>query len=113
MKPEKDITQLIQNTMDSLDEVRRVSPRPYFYTRLKARMSRENSWGNVAGFISRPVFALAMVCVVLFANVWILYKSDSGIMDSQANNSVQALTNADLPEEYNVAVSTFYDYETP
>jgi hypothetical protein len=113
MKPEKDITQLVQKAMDSLDDIRRASPQPYFYTRLKARISRGNSWGTVAGFISRPVFALAMVSVVLFVNVWILYKSDNGVINPSNNNSLQAAATSDVPEEYNVAVSTFYDYETP
>ena len=113
MKPKNDISQLVEEAMDSLEGIRRASPQPYFYTRLRARIARENSWGSVAGFISRPVFALAMVCVVLFVNVWILYKSDNGILNPPVNNSLPSLTSTDVPEEYNVAVSTFYDYETP
>lgn len=109
MKQRTDIEKEVQESLESLDDMHRASPRPYFYIRLKARLDREKSkWGKVAGFISRPVFAMAMICAVLSVNAWILFKSDVSV----SNNS-QAIINTDVPEEYNLAVATFYDYETP
>lgn len=110
MKQNKDIENAVQESLESLDDMRRASPRAYFYTRLRARLDREKSkWGEVAGFISRPVFAMAIIGTVLFVNAWILLKSDVSV----SNNNSQALINTDVPEEYNLASATFYDYETP
>jgi hypothetical protein len=113
MKQKIDIEKKIEETLNSLDNIRRASPRPFLYTRLQARIHRENnSWAGVAGFISRPVFAIAMIGVVLFVNGWFLYNNDNGIMTPEPANSSTTIINADVPEEY-IAVNTFYDYETP
>jgi hypothetical protein len=111
MKHTHDIEKKLENTLNSLDSIRRASPSPYFYTRLKARLAREeNSWSGIAGFIGRPVFALAMVCIVLFVNTWILFDADTTEV-AQGNNVQQVVT--ELPDEYNLAVNTFYNYDTP
>jgi len=109
MKRIPDIEERLQKTLDSLDGIQRATPRPYFYTRLKARIDKEEKgWSGVAGLISRPAFAMAIVAVILFVNSWILLRDDKpGI---QAGANAQIVT--DVPEEYNVAITTFYDYET-
>jgi hypothetical protein len=114
MKQRKDIERKIDEAMNSLDSVKRAAPQSFFYTRLMARINKsEHSWSGVAaGFISRPVFALATIFVILFVNGWILYKNNSDIITS--DNNAQTIINTDLPDEYNLAVSTtIYNYETP
>jgi hypothetical protein len=99
----------INKTLDSLDGIQRATPGPYFFTRLKARMAkRENGWSGITGFISKPVYALSMICVVLAINTWILFDTDSSVSQK---NAAQVAT--ELPEEYNLAVNTFYNYDTP
>lgn len=101
----------IEKALESLDGIQRATPQPYFYTRLKARLDRkEREWSGITGFISRPAYALAMICIVLLVNTW-------AVMNSSNNSSqitpMQVATDQVLPDEYNVAVNTFYDYETP
>jgi hypothetical protein len=113
MKHTKAIKRRIDEAMNSLDNVKRAQPQSFFYTRLMARINKvEHSWSGVAaGFISRPAFALATIFVILFVNGWILYKNND-IITSDSNT--QTLINTDLPDEYNLAVSTtIYNYETP
>lgn len=94
--------------LESLDGMQRATPSPYFYTRLRARMGREESgWNGIAVLISRPLFALCMIAVVLFVNTWIVLRSNDS--DSLPANAFQVT--ADVPDEYNMAVNTFYDYE--
>lgn len=110
MKQRVDIGKKIDETLNSFDGIRRATPQPYFYTRLIARLAKkENSWSGIAGLIGRPVYAFTMICVVLFVNTWIVFNNDTDVIPG---NSQQAVT-ADLPDEYNLAVTTFYDYETP
>jgi hypothetical protein len=99
----------IERILDSLEGLQRATPRPYFFTRIKARLEkRENGWSGITHFISRPAYALAMVVFVIGINVWIVYQRDDNMT---ANNAAQVAT--ELPEEYNLAVNTFYNYDTP
>jgi hypothetical protein len=113
MKQKPDMENNLEHALNSLDGVQRATPGPYFFSRLRARMAREDKeWGGVIRFISRPAFALAIICVVLSINTWIVFKDTT---DSAAINQVPTTGNTDvLPEEeYNVAVTTFYNYDTP
>ena len=101
----------IEKALESLDGIQRATPQPYFYTRLKARLDRkEKDWSGITGFISRPAYALAMICVVLLVNTWAVMNSSN---ESSQVNPIQVANEQPLPDEYNVAVNTFYDYETP
>jgi hypothetical protein len=105
-----DMNKRLENALNSLDGIQRAEPQPYFFTRLKARIAaREKEWSGIAGFIGRPVFALAMICIVLFVNTWILF--DNNQESNLQNNTSQVDT--ELPDEYNLAVTTFYNYEIP
>jgi hypothetical protein len=111
MKQRGNIEKRVQEALNSLDNIQRAASPPFFYTRFKAGIERKrNEWAGIAGFISRPVFALAMICVVLFVNSWILYKNDDEIIKTSGN--LQTVTN-DFPDEYDLTVSTLYNYETP
>jgi hypothetical protein len=104
-----DMEDRLEAALNSLDGIRRAAPQPYFFTRLKARISsREGEWGKIAGFISRPVYALAMICIVLFVNTWIVFDNGN---EAVPGNTSQVVN--DLPEEYNLAVNTFYNYDIP
>lgn len=110
MKQTPDMEKKLERVLESLDGVQRATPSPYFYTRLRARMARERDWGGIAGLIARPVYAIAMVCVVVSINVWIVIRDNRDVTPA---GSVTRISTGDVPDEYNVAVNTFYDYETP
>jgi hypothetical protein len=110
MKHKPDMENKLESALNSLDGIRRATPAPYFFTRLRARLSREErDWGGVIGFISRPLYALAMVCIVVSINTWIVFKDPV----DPAQNVFSTNGTNELPEEYNVAVTTFYNYDTP
>ncbi|MBI1343494.1 MAG: hypothetical protein GC171_11225 [Terrimonas sp.] len=102
----------INRTLESLDGAERARANPFLFTRIQAKMNREKSvWSMLLGTISRPAFAFAIIAFILLANIWTLYQGNN--RTDSANSAFQAATAADLPEEYNLAVNTFYDYETP
>ena len=111
MKQKPDMENNLERTLNSLDGIQRAHPAPYFFTRLRARMAREEKeWGGVIGLISRPVYALAIICIVLSINTWIVFKDSN---DYSLPGPYTTGINELPEEEYNVAVTTFYNYDTP
>lgn len=111
MKENKDILQEIEKTLGSIDGVSRAAANPFLYTRIRAKLDKQqNIWAKTIGFITRPAFAVLIIVLVLSANVVTLYSSRT---PSQSSASQAANTSSDLPAEYDLAVNTFYDYETP
>lgn len=112
MKENKDILQEIEKTLNSIDGVSRAAANPFLYTRIRARLDkRQNIWAKTIGFITRPAFAVLIIVLVLSANVVTLYSSRTPSLSSASAQA--AGTASDLPAEYDLAVNTFYDYETP
>ena len=109
MKQIPDMENKLENALESLDGIQRATPPPYFYTRLKAKMARQDrEWGGIVSVISKPVFAIAVACAVLLVNSWVFYRAD--VKPVNGNSSMAA---SDVSDEYNLAVNTFYNYETP
>ncbi|MEO8404674.1 MAG: hypothetical protein ABI480_08770 [Chitinophagaceae bacterium] len=102
-----DMENKLENALNSFDGIQRATPQPYFYTRLRARMSKDREWGGIISVISRPVFAVAVVCAVLLMNTWIFFRTDTAV-----NAGPPVAATGDIPDEYNVAVNTFYNYDT-
>lgn len=101
--------QKIQRTLDSLDGMQRASAGPFFYTRVSAALQKQRvtAWDRISNLISRPVVAIATVCVVLAVNMAV-------IVDQSAGSAVSS-DPADLAvvDEYTIATAGIYDYENP
>ena len=104
MMKKNNIQQKIGDTLESLNGIQQVSPAPFFYTRLKARLEQaeKSIWESISSFISRPAIVFATICLVLLLNVTVLFRSHPAEMASpSADQSEQTLNNA-----YDVASST-------
>ena len=75
----KDIEQRVQEAMDSLEGIQRAEPQPYFYTRLTARLQRDEKtiWETMGSFMARPAVAVAGLCLILVLNVALLLRQDN------------------------------------
>lgn len=75
--PKKRLTdQQVEEILDSLSGMEKAEPRPFFYTRLQARMAVEtdpSAWGKTMAILSRPVVALAALVIFLLVNGFILF----------------------------------------
>lgn len=101
--------QKVQNILDSLDGMQRASAGPFFYTRVSAALlkQRVTGWERISNLISRPVVAIATVCVVLAVNMAVIVDQASG----PAVNSDPA--DLAMTDEYTIATAGIYDYENP
>jgi hypothetical protein len=107
-----DISKRVEETLNSLDGIRRAEPQPYFYTRLIARLQRNDKtlWESLGSFIARPAIAVASLCIILAFNAFMLLRQDSSVPVTVKPNDI---TNTTLmtDNEYILASSSSFDYE--
>jgi hypothetical protein len=109
MTSKEKIQQEIEQTLQSLDGLKRAEANPFLFTRIKARMDRKtNVWERTFSFISKPAIAVAIVVVVMAVNGWALWdKSGPNTIENVTAENVSELAN-----EYNVVASVDnYDYD--
>ncbi|MDP5122142.1 MAG: hypothetical protein NWQ46_11145 [Spirosomaceae bacterium] len=69
----KNIDKKIEETLNSLDGMNRAEPRPFFYTRLKARMENEASVSTYAVRKLKPALLVPMLACSLLLSVASVY----------------------------------------
>jgi hypothetical protein len=109
MKMKNDIQNKVQKALDSLDGIQRAEPQPYFYTRLRARLQRNERtiWENMGSFMARPVVAVAGLCLILVMNAFILLRQDNN-----ASTGSQATIESIITDNETIlASSSSFDYE--
>ena len=106
---QKNINHKIQETLNSLEGIEKASARPFFFTRLEARMNNEkNIWGRVSSFVARPVIAFACICFIIMVNAAV-------ILSSEKSNAVSAGQNDEIAtvDEYNQVSANFFEFVNP
>lgn len=110
-EPDKHIENKIEDTLSSIDNVKRVSPRPFFYSRLKARLEREREGiTNTEVFISpvlQPVL-LTLLFLVFAVNIYTFGR----MLDIPAEDATVSNEEA-LIEEYYPSTPTLFDITKP
>jgi hypothetical protein len=110
MNRQSDIGKKVNETLESLEGIQRAEAAPYFFTRVKARLERDekNIWETIGSLLARPAVAVAGLCVILAMNAFILFTKDTA-----TPSATITIQNAQLPvEEYMITVaSNSYDYE--
>ena len=71
MNKKLDLENRVNATLNSLDHVQRATPGPFFFTRVQARLNKEekSSWEQIGSFIGRPQIAFAGLCLVIVLNL--------------------------------------------
>src|SRR5258705_11985121 len=104
MTSKEKIQQEIEQTLQSLDSVKRAGANPFLFTRIQARMNKKTSrWEErTFSFISKPAIAFAILLLVMAVNGWALWGSgsDENITADNGNTSVPEFYN-----EYNNVAS--------
>jgi hypothetical protein len=102
MTNKEQIQKEIEQTLQSLDGVQRAEANPFLFTRIKARMSKQNSlWERVYSFVARPVIALSVLILVLSINFLAVY-DDAG---TPTNVTTTADTDNEMNNEYDYMAS--------
>ena len=96
----------IENILNSLSGIEKASTKPYFFTRLEARMkAKKNVWEKVSYFLSQPVVALAGVCFILMVNAFVIF-SDASTTDNSPKTEI-----ASIMDEYNQLGTNLIEFE--
>jgi len=100
-----DIQTRVDEAMDSILNIGQAAPQPFFYTRLMARIQRQESsgWEKISGLISRPVVALITVSTVLLLNIYVAL--------NESSPSVNRSEISDVATADDFGTNTFYDIE--
>lgn len=85
----------IEEVMNSLDGVERAKANPFLYTRIVARLEKQNSaWEKVAYWLGKPVFAIGAVAIFLAVNISAIMvdqnQADENMARSNASEQLMA-----------------------
>jgi len=112
MKQGNDIEKRVEETLNSLDGIKRATPQPWLFSRIKARLSREEAeertlWGTMGSFLSRPAVAIAGLCLILLFNGALLLNQPG------ESSSAIAVQNEQTPSDSEsfIASSSSFDFE--
>lgn len=99
----------IENILNSLDGLQKASPGHFFYTRVQARLQKEEItlWGRVAAFLTKPRVAVATLFLICLLNAAaLLYQQNAFSTNSMADQLEQSGN-----DDYNttLATNTYYD----
>ena len=110
MKQKIDIEKKVEQTLNSLDGIQRATPRPWLFSRIKAGLMQQDDktvWGTIGSFLSKPVIAIAGLCLILMMNGYLLFNQEKEppavILISQKDEP--------LDSESLMASSSSFDYE--
>ena len=105
MNKMSDIQMRVEEAMNSVLNISRATPQPFFYTRLMARITYQesNSWERMSRFVSRPVFAIITMSLILVLNTFVAFNETSS---HSGKPELSEVATAD-----DLGTNTFYDIE--
>jgi len=108
MNKKENIDKLINEALNSVDNVSRATPKPYLLTRIHARMNRstESVWEKAGWFIARPAVAFTGLCMLILINLAVVVFNGPEAPVTSTEQAAQT-----QPDEFSYTVATIYDIE--
>jgi hypothetical protein len=108
MNKNEQINKLIEEALNSVDDVKRAETKPYLFTRINARMNKgvESVWEKAGWFITRPVVALTGICLVVLINATAIFYNKTATQVTTTDVAVQ-----NTADEFSYTVAGIYDSE--
>jgi len=105
MNDKRHIQEEVEKTLNSLDGIQRATSSPYLFTRIKARLEREEKslWSKALTFISRPLVAVPAIVLTILINTAIFFEFKSEKVQTPQDEE-QAFAS-----EYNLSDNTIYE----
>jgi hypothetical protein len=99
MTRNQQIEKQVDAALSSLDQVARVSPAPFLFTRVQARLMREESswWGRLSRTVARPAIAAGSMALVIMVNVLVIVRHTSAQITTGAPDHAEIA----VADEYN------------
>lgn len=109
MNKKEHIDKLIEDALNSVDNVNRAEAKPYLLTRIHARMNKgtESAWEKAGWFIGRPAVAFAGLCMIILINVTVVMFNGT---TTDSNTVTEQVAQAPA-DEFSYTVATIYDTE--
>jgi len=101
-KRKDDILNRVEETLGVLDRIEKVGPRPFFYTRLMARIANAGPAAVRSKAVKKLGYALYALIILLAVNGYSLYKSEQWRQMDQ-ESSVETFI-----ENYHLGIPTVY-----
>lgn len=97
MKASKEITQIVEHTLDSLDGIQRAIAPPFLYTRIESALESKSVsvFQRMAIFISKPAVAIASFALLLCINSILILQQEK--RSTYTNNYEQLIS-----QEYSI-----------
>ena len=109
MNEKHDMDKRIEETLNSLEGMRRAEANPFLYTRIQARLGRSRSaLEQIVLFAGKPAFAFFVLVIVLVTNLMVMLQGSE-----EASAVKQEQTQLAVADEYHLDVASLYDYENP
>jgi hypothetical protein len=111
MNRQPDLNKRVDEALNSLEGIQRAEPQPFFYTRLRGRMQRNEKalWETMGSFLSKPAMAMAGLCVILAFNAFILFRQNTDT--TAVTPIVDTKETLVTDNEYILASNSSFDYE--
>ena len=99
----------IENSINSLQHLQKAEPRPFFYTRLTARMNniKQSIWERFSVFITQPATAIAGLLIIIMMNFFAAYTNANYTAAADQPETSTATT----VDEYTQVATNLYDLE--
>ena len=112
MKDKTTIDNHLDKVLNSVEGIQRATPTPFFYTRLMAKLERndQSSWQRISSFVGRPVIAFATILLVICINIFAIYSNSDSTINTTEVNTIDKTDIASV-DEYTQVTSTIYDIE--
>ncbi len=108
MNRDEHINKLIEEALNSVDDIKRAEPKPFLLTRIHARMGKATGsvWEKAGWFIGRPAVAFAGLCLIVLINVMVIMSNKTSDTFTATDQVVQ-----NSADEFSYTVATIYDNE--
>lgn len=90
MKNQEEIENQINKTFAALEGIERAEPRPFFYTRLEAKMDvsrMPQRYSSLPKFMARPTFVWSFLALVVLLNVGVVIRFSQKTVSEPQNAS--------------------------
>ncbi|GAB3222623.1 hypothetical protein [Spirosoma arcticum] len=100
MKTNQRIDEEIEQTLRSLDGIERAAPKPFFLTRVQARLDRRTTPKPLTAWVFRPAYVVASLGLVLLLNLSaVVYVRDQVVQHEQEQESAGFSTEWELESD--------------
>ncbi len=109
----KNIHTQVSDTLQSIDTISQAEMPPFFYTRLLARLEKQqapNWWQLLFISLTKPVFAVVTLLLFVVLNITAITITLKNKQHS--STTVESTTMQGFAQEYNLSVSTVYTDKT-